>query len=89
MDNVFIRYKDDNDTIVEVIGYTGENLLEVLHFTGQSGFLIDFEDDETMYLGMLGYELKVRKGDYILRGYDDSLQVCNARIFNATFTVTR
>ena len=87
MEEVFLQYKDDSDTIVEVIGYTGKNLLEVLHFVGLSGFLIDFEDDETMYLGMLGYEIKVRKGDYILRGYDDMLLVCNARVFNATYTI--
>ena len=87
MEEVFLQYRDDSDTIVEVIGYTGENLLEVLHFVGLSGFLIDFEDDETMYLGMLGYELKVRKGEYILRGYDNKLLVCNARVFNATYTI--
>lgn len=87
MEEVFIRYRDDQSNQIDAIGYTGSNILEVLHFVGLSGFLIDFEDDETMFLGMIGYEIKVRKGDYIIRGYDHTYQVCNARLFNATFSV--
>jgi hypothetical protein len=87
MEDVCLLYKDDKGTHIEAIGYTGSNLLEILHFVGVSGFLIDFEDDGTMFLGLLGYEIKVKKGDYILRGYDNKLEVCNPRIFNATFTI--
>jgi hypothetical protein len=84
-----LRYQDDKGNVIEAIGYTGENILEVLSFVGLSGFLVDFEADLEMHLDFVGYSLAIKRSDYLIRGYDDVVNVCTARVFVATFTLIK
>lgn len=69
--------------IVEAIQYTKNNLLEVMKFCGEGKTLFDFY----LYVITLEGNMRVHKGDYIIRGVRGECYPCEKSIFEETYEV--
>lgn len=69
--------------IVEAIQYTENNLLEVMKFCGEGKTLFDYY----LYIVTLEGNMRVHKGDYIIRGVRGEVYPCEKSIFEETYEV--
>ena len=69
--------------IVEAIQYTKNNLLEVMKFCGEGKTLFDYY----LYIVTLEGNMRVHKGDYIIRGVRGEVYPCEKSIFEETYEV--
>lgn len=69
--------------VVEAIQYTKNNLLEVMKFCGEGKTLFDFH----LYVVTLEGNMRVHKGDYIIRGVQGECYPCEKNIFEETYEV--
>lgn len=68
--------------VVEAIQYTKDNLLDVMEFC-DGGKKTIF--DRYLYIVTLEGNMRVRKGDYIIRGVHDEYYPCKPDIFEETY----
>ena len=67
--------------VVEAIQFTGENWSEVENFVPVG----KYNDDGTFSIVTLEGEMKVEKGDYIIRGVKGEFYPCKPDIFRETY----
>ena len=70
--------------VVEAIQYTDDNLLEVMKFC-DGGKMIIF--DYYLYIVTLEGNMRVHKGDYIIKGVHGEFYPCEKNIFEETYEV--
>lgn len=70
--------------VVEAIQYTDDNLLEVMKFCdGGKKTIFDYY----LYIVTLEGNMRVRKGDYIIKGAHGEFYPCEKNIFEETYEV--
>lgn len=70
--------------VVEAIQYTDDNLLDVLKFCdGDKKTIFDYY----LYIVTLEGNIRVRKGDYIIKGVHGEFYPCEKNIFEETYEV--
>lgn len=70
--------------VVEAIQYTDDNLLEVLKFCdGGKKTIFDYY----LYIVTLEGNMRVSKGDYIIKGVHGEFYPCDKSIFEETYEV--
>lgn len=69
-----------NPEIIEAIQYTGDNMQEILDYTGKEAVLIQHE---TMlcYDGSYRFESVIHVGDYIIKDGFGDFKICGKRQF--------
>ena len=72
---------------VDVIKWDGTNAEEVFKFV-ESGNTVKFKKDGNKYslfIVTLEGEMRVKEGDYVIRGVHDEYYPCDPDIFNKTY----
>lgn len=77
-----MKYKK-KPVIVEAIQYTDDNLLEVMKFCGEGKTLFDYY----LYIVTPEGNMRVCKGDYIIKGVRGEFYPCEKSIFEETYEV--
>lgn len=70
--------------VVEAIQYTADNLLEVMKFCAGGKKTIF---DDYLYIVTLEGNMRVRKGDYIIKGVHGEFYPCEKSVFEETYEV--
>lgn len=68
----------------EAIQYTGENITEVLQFTGAAELENDFLEN-SIEIPTLEGRMKAMPGDWIIRGVEGEYYPCKSGIFEKTY----
>lgn len=74
---------------VEAIQWTGDNLAELVAFTGVRGYFVPLEGDvftAQVYDKLHDTPISVRTGDWILKGTHGEFYPCARDVFAATYT---
>lgn len=69
--------------VVDAIQYTDDNLLEIMKFCGEGKTLFDYY----LYIVTLEGNMRVYKGDYIIKGVHGEFYPCEKSIFEETYEV--
>lgn len=67
--------------VVEAIQYTDNNLLDVVKFCGEDNTIFDYY----LYIVTLEGNMRVSKGDYIIKGVHGEFYPCKPDIFEETY----
>lgn len=67
--------------VVEAIQYTDNNLLDVVKFCGEGNTIFDYY----LYIVTLEGNMRVSKGDYIIKGIHGEFYPCKPDIFEETY----
>ena len=71
---------------IDAIKWTGDNLMEVLIFTGAESAEYSLLDAE-LTIDTLEGRMKASKGDYIIKGVKGEFYPCKPDIFHATYDI--
>lgn len=67
--------------VVEAIQYTDNNLLDIVKFCGEGNTIFDYY----LYIVTLEGNMRVSKGDYIIKGVHGEFYPCKPDIFEETY----